>query len=89
MPPSVRLVVTEGNYLLLDDARWGAARALLDETWLVETDDTARRDRLIRRNVEFGKSPEDATAWVTRSDEANAAQIRARSVAPDLVVSLG
>jgi pantothenate kinase len=87
--PSVRVVVTEGNYLLLDEPRWAAARAALAEVWLVEADDGVRVRRLVERHVEFGKALEEATAWVRRSDEANAAVIRARSVAPDLVVRLG
>ena len=86
--PSVRLVVTEGNYLLLPDPPWAAARAALREVWLVESDDDERRRRLVARHVEFGKSPDTASAWVARSDEANAQLIRRHSVAPDLVVSL-
>jgi pantothenate kinase len=88
VPPSARLVVTEGNYLLLDEPRWAAARAALDEVWLVEADDGTRVRRLVERHVEFGKAPDEAAAWVDRSDEANAALIRTRSVAPDLVVRL-
>jgi pantothenate kinase len=89
VPPSVRLVVTEGNYLLLDHPRWADARAALAEVWLVEADDGTRVRRLVERHVEFGKAPDEAAAWVDRSDEANAALIRGRSVAPDLVVRLG
>ena len=89
VPPSARLVVTEGNYLLQPDAAWSAARAQLAETWLVETDDGVRLERLVARHVEFGKPPETATAWVARSDEANARLIRERSVRPDLAVRLG
>ena len=36
----------------------------------------------------FGKPPTVAHAWVHRSDEANAALVRSRSIEPDLVVSL-
>ena len=41
VPPTVPLVVTEGNYLLLDGAGWTGVRALLDEAWYV---DGRRRD---------------------------------------------
>jgi hypothetical protein len=54
----------------------------------VDVDDVLRVRRLVARHVEFGKAPEAARAWVDRSDEANAALLRARSVEPDLVVSL-
>jgi pantothenate kinase len=89
VPPSVRLVVTEGNYLLLDEPRWATVRAALEEVWLVESADATRLRRLVARHVEFGKAPGEAAAWVHRSDEANAAVIREGSVAPDLVVRLG
>ena len=88
VPPEARLVVTEGNYLLLDDPPWTAARTELSEVWLVESEDGERLRRLVARHVQFGKSPDVAAAWVARSDEANARLIRERSVAPDLVVSL-
>ena len=35
VPPAAGLVVTEGNYLLLDEPRWRAVRAELDEVWHV------------------------------------------------------
>ncbi len=88
VPPAARLVVTEGNYLLLPDPPWSHAREALTETWLVTTDDDTRVRRLVARHVRFGKSPDAAAAWVARSDEANARLIRERSVAPDLTVSL-
>src|SRR3954470_334445 len=36
VPHATPLVVTEGNYLLLQDERWAPVKALLDETWYVE-----------------------------------------------------
>ena len=88
VPPGVRLVVTEGNYLLLDEPAWSAVRASLAEVWRVDVPDDLRIRRLVARHVQFGKSPEAARAWVARSDEANATRIRDQSVEPDLVVSL-
>ena len=43
VPPSARLVVTEGNYLLLPEPRWEAARAHLTEVWHVTADDHTRQ----------------------------------------------
>ncbi|WP_130011752.1 nucleoside/nucleotide kinase family protein [Serinicoccus sediminis] len=84
--PSVRLVVTEGNYLLDPDERWRAARARLDAVWSVEVDEEQRHTQLVARHVEFGKTQAQAEAWVERVDEANARRIRERSDAPDRVV---
>jgi pantothenate kinase len=84
--PSVPLVITEGNYLLLDTGPWHQVRELLDETWFVEIDDSVRVDRLIRRHIEFGKSPEQAAEWVYRLDEGNARLIAATRDRADLIV---
>ena len=42
VPAATTLVVTEGNYLLLDDPPWRAVRAELDAVWHVVTDDGVR-----------------------------------------------
>jgi pantothenate kinase len=88
IPPSARLVVTEGNYLLLPDGGWERVRPLLAETWFAQVDDDVRRERLVRRHEEFGKSAEAARAWVAGVDEPNARLIAATRDAADLVVTL-
>ena len=87
--PDVRLVLTEGNYLLDDEPPWPDVRAMLDEVWFVETDETARVERLLARHVEFGKTEEEARLWMARVDEPNALRIQARREAADRVVSGG
>ena len=51
VPADVGLVVTEGNYLLLDTPEWRAARACVDEVWWLDVDDELRRARLVARHV--------------------------------------
>lgn len=84
--PDVRVVVTEGNYLLLDRAPWDEVHDLLDETWFVSPDDELRRERLIDRHVHHGRSRDDAVEWVMRSDEANARLVAATAHRADLVL---
>ena len=86
VPPSARLVVTEGNYLLLPQPRWEAARAQLTEAWYVTTDDDARQARLVDRHIAFGKDAESAARWVRESDEANAALISSASHRADRLI---
>jgi pantothenate kinase len=88
VPPEAGLVVTEGNYLLLDDAHWHGVRAALDAVWHVETEEWLRLDRLLRRHVESGKSPETAQAWITRVDQPNAMRIEAARFRADRVLDL-
>jgi pantothenate kinase len=84
--PEVELVVTEGNYLLLDRPEWRAVRAELDEAWFLDSPDDVRRSRLVARHVEFGKSPSEAEAWVSRVDDANAALVLETRARADRVV---
>jgi len=65
-------VITEGNYLLLDDGPWADVAGLLDETWYVDIPDALRVDRLTNRHVQFGRSADAAAAWVAATDEPNA-----------------
>ena len=86
--PDVALVITEGNYLLVDESPWNAVRPLLDEVWFVDVDDAIRVPRLIARHIEFGKSADEAREWVLRSDEANAKVVAATRERADAVVRL-
>jgi pantothenate kinase len=86
VPLEAELVVTEGNYLLLDRPEWRAVRAELDEVWFLDCADDVRRPRLVARHVEFGKSPTQAEAWVARVDDANAALVAESRGLADRVV---
>src|SRR3954463_6055369 len=88
VPQQIPLIVTEGNYLLMNGHGWGAVRELLDEVWDVETDEELRVQRLIQRHIQFGKTPEYARAWVLRSDERNAALVAATAHTADVLVRL-
>lgn len=83
--PEVRVVVTEGNYLLLGGA-WAGLRPMLDAAWYVACDPGLRHRRLVARHVAFGKSPADAEAWVDAVDEPNARLVEASASAADAVV---
>jgi pantothenate kinase len=88
VPRAARLVITEGNYLLLDGA-WAGVRPLLDEVWFARTDHTLRRERLLARHVRFGRTPEQAAAWMAGNDDLNAAVVEQTATRADLVVDLG
>ncbi|MBV2357158.1 nucleoside/nucleotide kinase family protein [Streptomyces sp. J2-1] len=87
--PSVRLVVTEGNYLLLTEGSWARVRPCLDEVWFCEIDEEDRLHRLIARHRQFGKSPDAAEEWVLRSDQPNAELVATTRGRADLVVGAG
>ncbi len=78
-----QLVITEGNYLLLDEGPWAGVRALLDQAWYLDIDDALRRERLLQRHQRFGRSREAALAWEAATDAPNAHRIAATRVLAD------
>lgn len=86
--PQSGTVVTEGNYLLLNQRRWSAVRAQIDVVWHLVVDDAVRIERLVARHVAFGKNPAQARAWVARVDEPNAVRIEEARRRADVVIDL-
>jgi pantothenate kinase len=86
VPRAARLIITEGNYLLLDDPRWRPVRALLTEVWYADLENGERLRRLVERHVRFGKQRDAAVAWATGTDERNARLIVAARHRADLIV---
>lgn len=84
----VPLVITEGNYLLLNDGGWSSVAPLLDEVWYVEVDEVVRLERLVARHVSHGRSEKEARDWATGTDERNAALVATTRHRADLVVKL-
>lgn len=87
VPPTARLIVTEGNYLLLDTGAWQRVRAALDEVWFCAVAEDERVRRLVARHEEFGKGHEEAVAWVLGTDQRNAELVAATRDRADLVVT--
>lgn len=85
--PETRLVITEGNYLLLDHGHWAGISELLDEVWYVDIDHSVRRERLVKRHVRFGRSQAAAEDWVANTDEPNAVRIEATKHRADVLFS--
>jgi pantothenate kinase len=84
--PEIRLIITEGNYLLLPQPPWQTGRTLLDALWYVDVDETMRLERLLQRHVRHGRSPEQALAWIEQTDAPNARLIAAARSVADLAI---
>ncbi|MDI2113191.1 nucleoside/nucleotide kinase family protein [Commensalibacter nepenthis] len=69
---NIPLIITEGNYLLLAQNEWKTLAPLFDERWFVTAPIAERQQRLVDRHCYFGRSVEDAKAWVEHTDEPNA-----------------
>jgi pantothenate kinase len=86
VPRQARLILTEGNYLLVDDERWTPVRRELTEVWFCDPDPEVRMAQLVARHVAFGKGPEQARSWVQAVDEGNAALVESTRSRADLIV---
>lgn len=86
--PDVRLVITEGNYLLLDTPGWADIRSRLDEAWFLDLGAEARQARLVARRVRHGDTADAAADWVRTVDEPNARLIAPSADRADVVIRL-
>ncbi|MEL4358532.1 MULTISPECIES: nucleoside/nucleotide kinase family protein [unclassified Luteococcus] len=87
VPASARLVITEGNYLLLETEPWCRVRGLCDEIWFVAPDEELRVERLVGRHVQHGRAPEAARERaLTGTDGRNAALVAASRERADAVI---
>ena len=86
--PQHRLVITEGNYLLLQRPPWQQIADLLDETWLLDVPVELARERIIARHIRGGRTPEDARAHSERVDGPNAAIILEQGKPPGRLVTV-
>lgn len=84
----VPLVITEGNYLLLDAEGWREGRELIDHVWYLDTGNDERQRRLVQRHQAFGKPPAEAEAWALGSDQRNADIVDGTRERADLIINL-
>ncbi|MGK8522059.1 nucleoside/nucleotide kinase family protein [Nocardia asteroides] len=83
------IVLTEGNYLLLDDVgtrRWSEVRTLLDECWYLDAAREVIENRLLDRHIRGGRTPTAARAKVRDSDLRNADLVALTRDRADLVL---
>lgn len=85
--PSVRLVVVEGNYLLVGDGAWAGVRPLVDLAMYLDAPEHTRTSALLRRQRSRGLDETAARDWVYRSDEANARLVEATRGRADVILT--
>ena len=69
---SVRLIVTEGNYLARPEDGWREIAGLTSELWFIDTPDAERLHRLVDRHSSGGRDPAAALARAEHNDLRNA-----------------
>ncbi len=83
---SVRLIITEGNYLLLGDDPWPSLRVSFDQAALIVSDLETLEARNRQRWVDMDKDEDFITAKLELNDLPNVRLVLERSVVPDWIV---
>lgn len=81
-----RLVIVEGNYLLLDEAPWNDLASLFDVAWMLRPDEWVRQARLVQRHERYGRNAQAARDQALGPDQANARLVANASAAHGLHV---
>ena len=82
----VRLVLVEGNYLLLDEEPWTGLESLFDFSIYLDVPRSELERRLLARWHDHGRDPEAARRWVETNDLPNADRVAGRRRKADMVV---
>ena len=86
--PETRIVLVEGNYLLLDEAPWSRLEGRFDFTVFVGPPHEVLEERLLRRWQHYGLDEETIRAKLYGNDLPNGARVTRNSRAADLTVDI-
>lgn len=81
-----RVLVVEGNYLLLNEAPWTEAAPLFDLTVWIDVPEAELDRRLVARWAHYGKTPAEARAWIDGNDMPNIRRVTLGSQAADVIL---
>lgn len=87
--PDDRILIVEGNYLLLNEAPWPDLAPLFDLTIWIDVPEAELDRRLLARWAHYGKTSDQARAWIDGNDMPNIRRVVAGSRPADLVIRQG
>ncbi|OAA59746.1 Phosphoribulokinase/uridine kinase [Niveomyces insectorum RCEF 264] len=84
----ITMVIVEGLWLLYDEEPWRQIRDLVDESWYIDVDSDAARERIARRHISSGieTSWDAALARADGNDILNGIAVREKLLSPDIKV---
>ncbi len=87
VPPEARIIVAEGNYLLLRDPPWNSLAPLWDLTVFLDVPEAELERRLIARWDHHGLTPDEGRRRAESNDIPNARTVCARSAPADITIT--
>lgn len=87
--PDVRVLIVEGNYLLLTDGPWAGVKPVLDYSVFIDVPRETVKARLLKRHAEAGLFTEERNrAHIERTDMPNFDLVAASQDRADVVIEL-
>lgn len=87
--PEARLILAEGNYLLLDQDPWRSLQRQFDVTVMIDVPEAELRRRLRGRWEGYGLSEDEIDFKLEQNDLPNGRQVVQSSVIPDYILRQG
>lgn len=81
-----KIVIVEGNYLLLSQPGWDQVEDLLDMKWFLRPPHDLRLRRLVRRHMSHGRKQLEAELWALEVDQLNVNLIEQDIAKADLII---
>jgi pantothenate kinase len=86
IPKSVRNLVIEGNYLLLNRPPWSSIVSFFDTTVMMQVPEEILRQRLRERWRRYGLPPDQVEAKVEANDIPNGRLVLVESIDPEFII---
>ena len=86
--PDNRLIIVEGNYLLLNVSPWNTIRTKMNEVWYIDTPLNTVKERLFYRHIAGGSDKKEAERKVELVDLPNAELVKKTLLSADKIVNL-
>lgn len=84
--PQHKILIVEGNYLLLQSQPWNLVKPLLDEVWFIDSNIDELEPRLLERHMKGGRNEADARVKMESTDLPNARLIETTRQLADRIV---
>ena len=81
-----KIVIIEGNYLLLDEKPWNELKQYCNESIYIDTSEECVKERLILRKMKGGCRPHEAISFYKNSDGRNVRRILNHKLKSDHVI---